>query len=270
MKIISDAIIESIAKELGEITTGSLIKKYIANHPVIGFEIRESTKWKILRDYFECIQKEYPKSLRLDACLEHFYNPALYIQRADEYSANVKRMNEVLAFVGVSINAKGKIIATTPAETISQAKFRAQSLLKKVEERGMHAKIKQYCREDLLRNDYYDVVYESVKGIYEHIREITDCHQLDGQKLISKVFSADAPWILINSFQTESDKSEHKGFVNLLIGLHGHFRNPAAHQLKQSWAKQEVEVLEILAILSYVHRRLDNIQITCYAHQQGN
>lgn len=270
MKIISDANIESIAKELGEITTGSLIKKYIENHPIVGFVVLESTKWKILREYFECIQKEYPNSLRIDACLEHFYNPALYIQRPDEYSANVKRMNEVLAFVGVTINPKGKIVAITPAGTIFQAKHRAQSLLQKVEDRGMHTKIKEYCREDLLKDDYYDVVYESVKGIFEHIREITDFHELDGQKLISKVFSADAPWILINSFRTESEKSEHKGFANLLNGLHGHFRNPAAHQLKRSWAKKEAEVLEILAIISYVHRRLENVQITCFASQRSN
>ncbi len=70
---------------------------------------------------------------------------------------------------------------------------------------------------------------------------------------------------LINDYSTASEKSFHSGFANLLRGLHGNFRNPAAHEVKIKWQASEVEVLEILGIVSYVYRVLDNARRTCFA-----
>ena len=38
------------------------------------------------------------------------------------------------------------------------------------------------------------------------------------------------------------------------------FRNPEAHEPKISWNITEQDALEILAMISYCHRRLDNAQ----------
>ena len=45
------------------------------------------------------------------------------------------------------------------------------------------------------------------------------------------------------------------------------FRNPTAHEPKVDWEISEQNALEILGIISYCHRRLDNYQkqmILCY------
>ena len=38
--------------------------------------------------------------------------------------------------------------------------------------------------------------------------------------------------LAINSLQSDSERSEQKGFANLVRGTIGMFRNPTAHELK--------------------------------------
>ncbi|MFF0532735.1 TIGR02391 family protein [Nocardia amikacinitolerans] len=53
----------------------------------------------------------------------------------------------------------------------------------------------------------------------------------DGAELYDEAFGTNCtqPKLFINSFDTASLISEHKGFKNLLLGIHGHCRNPRAH-----------------------------------------
>ena len=62
----------------------------------------------------------------------------------------------------------------------------------------------------------------------------------------------------MNSLQNESEQSEQKGFMNLLKGLFGTFRNTTAHAPKITWRIEEQDALDILSMVSLVHRRLDN------------
>ncbi|GAB64329.1 conserved hypothetical protein [Candidatus Jettenia caeni] len=61
----------------------------------------------------------------------------------------------------------------------------------------------------------------------------------------------------INQLITDTDVSEQKGFMNLLIGLFGTFRNPVAHAEKIYWLISEQDALDILSLVSLVHRKLD-------------
>ena len=83
--------------------------------------------------------------------------------------------------------------------------------------------------------------------------------------LIDTVFSIDRPLLVINGLCTDSEKSEHKGFATLLKGIYGTFRNPFAHAAKIKWATSETDALDILSTISFVHRRLDEAQKTCFA-----
>ena len=81
----------------------------------------------------------------------------------------------------------------------------------------------------------------------------------DGNALIEQVFSTN-PILIINNYTLKSEKDEHNGFCNLLKGLCGMFRNTEAHEPKYNWAVTEQDALEILGMISYCHRRLDNAQ----------
>ncbi|HJD09673.1 MAG TPA: TIGR02391 family protein, partial [Candidatus Phocaeicola caecigallinarum] len=83
--------------------------------------------------------------------------------------------------------------------------------------------------------------------------------QKDGINLIEEVFSKN-PILIINNYQTSSEQNEHIGFCNLLKGLCSMFRNPTAHEPKIDWNISEQDALDILGVISYCHRRLDNAQ----------
>jgi uncharacterized protein (TIGR02391 family) len=58
--------------------------------------------------------------------------------------------------------------------------------------------------------------------------------------------------------RTDSEISEQNGLLNLVKGLFGTFRNPAAHAPKISWNMTEPDALDLLTMASFIHRRLDN------------
>jgi len=76
--------------------------------------------------------------------------------------------------------------------------------------------------------------------------------------LVNTALSTKNPIIALNSLKTETDTSEQKGIANLLIGLFGAIRNPTAHAPKVIWAMPEQDAIDVFALLSFVHRKLDS------------
>lgn len=109
---------------------------------------------------------------------------------------------------------------------------------------------------ELLANNYFHSVFEANKGLFQRIRDLSGI-TTDGVALIEQVFSNN-PILIINNYISQSEKDEHKGFCNILKGLCGMFRNPEAHEPKVTWEITEQDALEILGMISYCHRRLDN------------
>jgi uncharacterized protein (TIGR02391 family) len=79
----------------------------------------------------------------------------------------------------------------------------------------------------------------------------------DGAPFVDEVLGGDPPRFKINPHLLESHKSEQQGFVNLLKGLFGTFRNPTAHSPKIEWDMPEADALDLFSLCSYIHRRLD-------------
>ncbi|WP_322084606.1 TIGR02391 family protein [Burkholderia sp. BCC1972] len=61
---------------------------------------------------------------------------------------------------------------------------------------------------------------------------------------------------------TEAEKGKQKGFANLWIGLFGAVRNPLAHAPKTNWPMSEQDALDILTLVSLIHRKLDRARKT--------
>ena len=128
-----------------------------------------------------------------------------------------------------------------------------------LEERGVHKLIFQCCKAELMTNNYFHAVFESSKALIKRIQDISSV-LYDGQNLIEHVFRKDNPILIINNYQTRSEKDEHNGFKSILIGICNMFRNPEAHELKTEWIIEEQDALDILSMISYCHRRLDKAQ----------
>lgn len=116
----------------------------------------------------------------------------------------------------------------------------------------------RYCREELLIDNYFHAVFEATKSVADKIRLLSGL-RADGAVLVDEAFSFNAivPHIALNSLRTESEQSEQKGFMNLVKGLFGMFRNTTAHAPKIAWEIGEQDALDIMSMVSLVHRRLD-------------
>jgi uncharacterized protein (TIGR02391 family) len=81
----------------------------------------------------------------------------------------------------------------------------------------------------------------------------------DGHRLVDDAFgqSSGPPRLAFNSLRTDTERSEHLGLMNLMKGAFSAFRNPTAHEPKTRWVVNEEDALDLLSLVSLLHRRLD-------------
>lgn len=259
IKHLQASSIEGISKVLGDTKSGlsgSVISQYLTE---MGIEDVDSanTKWKKLYHALINNQNKVQCSNEILNFIKHAMNPVRYANNAGLFEYRRVELNNVLAFEGYAITEKGGFSKIEKVTTISEARARANNLKTKLELRNVHGVIFYYCKEELLAENYFHSVLEASKSIFDRIREISFVYE-DGGKLVDTVFGGESPVLIINNFLTENEKSEHKGFANLLKGLYGMFRNPIAHEVKVKWEIIEEDALDIMSLVSYCHKRLDN------------
>ena len=123
----------------------------------------------------------------------------------------------------------------------------------------MHSDVLKFCRAELVQDNYFHAVFEATKSVADKIRQLSGLTS-DGAGLVDGAFgipSAGHPRVAFNSLVTETEQSEHRGLMTLLKGLFGTFRNTTAHAPKIHWPIDEQDALDILALASLLHRRLD-------------
>lgn len=258
--ILTRDVIEGIANILGDTTegfTGTEIHRYLLASRI---EDVDSTNTKRIRLYnaFLVSHNKQRCSNNILKFISESLAPARFVSDKARFDEICEKVNQQLAFCGLRYNGNGKFSKIDKASTIADVEIKAKNLKQEVEKRKGHTEIIKYCKSELLQNNYFHAVFEANKGLFQRIRELSGCND-DGNSLIEYVFSKN-PVLIINSFKSESEKNEHVGFANLLKGLCGMFRNPEAHEPKVLWNVEEQDALEILGIISYCHRRLDNAQ----------
>jgi uncharacterized protein (TIGR02391 family) len=123
----------------------------------------------------------------------------------------------------------------------------------------VHADVLQFCRAELLQQNYFHAVFEATKSIAAKVRTLSGLTN-DGAELVQHAFGMGGgkmPLVAINALSTETDKGEQRGFASLLTGLFGTIRNPLAHTPKVEWEMSEQDALDILTMASLIHRKLD-------------
>jgi uncharacterized protein (TIGR02391 family) len=122
--------------------------------------------------------------------------------------------------------------------------------------RGVHPEVLRFCREELLADNYFHAVMEAVKSVAEKLRARTGLLD-DGAALVDRALTGDPPMLAINPLKSESEKSEQKGFANLLRGTFGMFRNTTAHEARINWPMTKDDAEDLFSLVSLIHRRLD-------------
>ena len=183
-------------------------------------------------------------------------DPVRFVGNQSAFSAFRDRINEVLAFNGLHLGEDGKLKQVSQARTLSEAQERAGRLRSELMRRQVHHDVLTFCRAELLQENYFHAVFEATKSVAEKIRQRAGLTN-DGADLVDDAFGLKAARLAINSLRTETEQSEQKGFANLLKGMFGTFRNVTGLAAKITWPISEQDALDLLSLVSYMHRRID-------------
>jgi uncharacterized protein (TIGR02391 family) len=193
------------------------------------------------------------------AFIQAAMDPVRFINRQQEFVELRNSLNRALAFSGLQLGEDGKLHQVSSARTLSEAETMADQLRSELRRRKVHTDVLKFCRAELLNTNppnYFHAVLEATKSVAQKLRDQTGLTG-DGAEIVDDAFRISSPLLAINSLRTETEQSEQKGFSNLLKGMFGTFRNVTSHAPKIIWPVSEQDALDLLSIVSYLHRRLD-------------
>lgn len=214
------------------------------------------------RDWlYNCLATEINKNHSLSKVylfLERALNPVAFTdeKNREKYNYLLEGTNKALLLAGLEITKEGKLIEVVQAKTLDEVDRRVNSLQRQLYIRAIHSEVQKYCIKDYLQRDYYDAVFEAAKGLAERVRTISGL-TTDGGTLFQTAFSKNDPYLFFNSMQTDSEKSEFTGLKELMEAIFHLVRNPAAHTPKINWKVDEAKALDVLTLISFAHKYLD-------------
>lgn len=252
------SILEGLCRTIGDTSeglTGTEIGQILLNSNIPDID-SQNTKWRRLYSAFADWQNKNQCSNHILKFVQDALQPVRYVGKEELFHNRRLEVNKRLAFIGTEISEEGKFRLVEKAKTIADAEQRASRLKHKLENRNVHLAIFEYCKAELLLENYFHSVFEATKSIADRLRKMTGLYA-DGNALIETTFSTTNPLVKINNLVTDTDRSEHIGLCNLIKGIFGLIRNPTAHQPKIKFEISEEEALDILNTISYIHKRLD-------------
>jgi uncharacterized protein (TIGR02391 family) len=270
MPIFDLGVLQSISDVLGDTDcgfSGSKIERYLRECNIHDPSPNVAKRHRI----FEALKEKQLVDKcgnNIAAFIEHSMNPVRHHDEREWFEGTRLKLNYILAFAGHQLQANGRFRQIEKVETHSQALARASTLREHLLIRKVHPDVLRYCREELLVDNYFHAVFEVTKSVADKIRTLSGLTS-DGSDLVDEAFAfkSGTPYLALSSLHTESEKSEQKGFMNLLKGLFGTFRNTTAHAPKITWKIEEQDALDILSLVSLVHRRLDSATLAKAIYQ---
>jgi uncharacterized protein (TIGR02391 family) len=96
--------------------------------------------------------------------------------------------------------------------------------------------------------NYRNSILDAMHYLTNILREKTGI-DADGASLVGQALGGDSPKLKINKLQTESERDEQNGIMQILIGLYKGIRNPRSHEQKED---TENEADPIIYFIDYI------------------
>lgn len=257
-KIFAQSELEAIAQALGDTAdglTGSEIGHMLGSLRMAD-PTPDMTKWKRLHNAFVARQNHSNNRRAILQFIREAMKAERYARAPHRFETMRARLNLALAFVGLAVDASGRLAATEQAETLTEAQRRAAELRADLTAREIHPDVLAFCRAELVADNYFHAVLEATKSVAEKLRSRTGLTD-DGAILADRALGGERPALAINSLATDSEWSEQRGFVHLVKGIFGMFRNPTAHAPRVRWSMDKRDAEDLLSLVSLVHRRIE-------------
>ena len=108
----------------------------------------------------------------------------------------------------------------------------------------------------LFRDGHYArAVEEAFKCLNNAVREKSGLTSQDGAALMRSAFSANNPVLHLNGFQTQSERDEQLGYMDIYAGAMTGIRNPRAHD--HQLVDSPEAALEMIVLANHLMRKLD-------------
>lgn len=248
--------VEGVAKVIGELYSGSELTRVLAEVPLKNDPGEGNTKWRRIAHAVSTYQVKTGTGNALVGLVVIAMSPHRTLDRKSRADEARDELNQILSLTGLRVLDDGRIARAKQAKTDTEALARSGRLQTVLAQRGAHAQVLAYCRPELVRDDYYEAVFEAIKGLGSRLREMTGI-DADGHKLVDAALQGQLPRVRLNHGATESQRNEQAGVANLAKGLFSAFRNRAAHEPRVRWTMSEQDAMDVLGTLSLIHRRLD-------------
>jgi uncharacterized protein (TIGR02391 family) len=248
--------IENIARIIGELYTGPELTRILASVGMPDPLGEGQTKWKRLAASMQEKQFSQGDGRPILAVITAAMKPDMVWDRQPRAAVAHDELTQVLSLSGYRVRDDGRIGSAKTATTASEASARSERLRKLLEERRAHPEVIRHCREELLRKDHYEAVFEAVKGLGARLRDKSGLDE-DGRALVQAALGGNSPRVLLTACTTVTERNEQQGVALLAEGIFAAFRNPAAHEPRLVWEVSEQDALDVLGTLSVIHRRLD-------------
>lgn len=213
-------------------------------------------KWRRILLTLTARQQQDRCGNNVGAFVQAMMSPVRFVGKADGFESYRVRLNEILAFDSLQLREDGRLQPVKQARTLQEAQERAGRLRAELDRRRVHPDVLAFCRAELLEQNFFHAVFEATKSVAEKVRQRTGLAG-DGAEIFQRAFGGSTPLLAINSLRTETEQSEQRGFTSLLVGTFGTFRNVTGHAPKIHWPVNEQDALDLLTLVSYLHRRID-------------
>ena len=128
------------------------------------------------------------------------------------------------------------------------------SLLERFDDLVTSGSLCAASRELFADGHYARAVGEAYKCLNNEVKARSGESNLDGDKLMRRVFSANSPILALNSLQSTSEKDEQRGYMDLFAGAMTGIRNPRAHE----HLEDDPDVaLEMIVLANHLLRKLN-------------
>ena len=259
MLLFEQSTLEAIAGALGDTDeglTGSEIGHLLATcrieDPTPGM-----TKRHRIYNALAASQNDRGDRKAVLAFMRHAMKPERHLRSPERFEPMRRNLNRALSFASLAMDATGELGPAERARTLSDAQRRANELRTDLASRGVHQDVLEFCRVELVADDYFHAVLEAAKSIAAKLREKTGLDD-DGSVLVERALGGTLPMLAINNLRSLSEHGEQRGFVNLVKGVFGMFRNPTAHEARVHWRMSKADAADLLSLASLIHRRLDS------------
>ncbi len=176
--------------------TGTQIGRLLQEIQVAGSS-PHMTKWKRLFNALASAQNQHQVGNYLIMYINRAMNPVSYASNPGTFAWRRDELNVVLAFSGFYVREDDKVGYADKANTLDEARARAGRLKAALESRAVHVEVLNYCRAELMDENYFHAVFESTKVVAERIRHLSGLSG-DGADLVNKAFGGQQPVLVLN------------------------------------------------------------------------